>query len=492
MELQIQNEKLDIKRNLGIKRKNIIIEKDFILPDSKPDIIEIQNENAVAYVTKKENMENKIKLEGGVTLRIAYLTSEGKSRALVAEDNFNEIIDMTGIDESSYITEKIDIILTEVKILNERKIHFKVEANCEIKASSKQTIEFIHEINQIHGLQTLNQSRKIDSFVGHGESKISIKEKLETENLQEDIEIIKVKPEIRNVEKKMSYNKVLVKADCMIEVLYMTEAGSIFITKKEVPMMGFLDIEDVEDTDECNIEFSLRRLTVEENVSGIDVELEFNCIGDVYQVREINLLKDLYCLNNNLEYTTQNVAIESCQKNVVKTDTIKQKIIIEDINQIYDMEYNILNTEIRERTIESEIKIKCMYSSFEKNSISKREETMKIQLPIEDDINEAKIQIVNSKAMILPDSSVDIELNVEVLNMNSTKEEIELINGVNIGEEGCGDEYSMTIYFVKPGDSLWKIAKKFKSTVKEIANINEIENENKINIGDKLYIPRAI
>ena len=50
----------------------------------------------------------------------------------------------------------------------------------------------------------------------------------------------------------------------------------------------------------------------------------------------------------------------------------------------------------------------------------------------------------------------------------------------------------MIIYCVKQGDSLWKIAKKFKSTVKEIANINEIEDENKINIGDKIYIPRAI
>ena len=63
----------------------------------------------------------------------------------------------------------------------------------------------------------------------------------------ENIEIIKIKPEIRNVEKKMSYNKVLVKADCQINCLYMTEAGSVYITKKEVPMMGFLDIENVED-----------------------------------------------------------------------------------------------------------------------------------------------------------------------------------------------------------------------------------------------------
>jgi len=33
----------------------------------------------------------------------------------------------------------------------------------------------------------------------------------------------------------------------------------------------------------------------------------------------------------------------------------------------------------------------------------------------------------------------------------------------------------MTIYFVKPGDSLWKIAKKFRTTVENIAGVNGIE-----------------
>ena len=48
----------------------------------------------------------------------------------------------------------------------------------------------------------------------------------------------------------------------------------------------------------------------------------------------------------------------------------------------------------------------------------------------------------------------------------------------------------MVIYFVKPGDTLWKIAKMFKSTVEDIAKINEIEDVNKISVGQQLYIPR--
>ena len=292
----------------------------------------------------------------------------------------------------------------------------------------------------------------------------------------------------------MSYNKVLVKADCQINCLYMTEAGSVYITKKEVPMMGFLDIENVEDTDECNVDFSLKRISVEEKeiTSGIDIELEFNAIGDVYKAQEINILNDLYCLNNNVEFNRQEVALESCQRNIVQTSTIKQKIVVEDINQIYDTEYSILRAEKVENRIEGEIRVKCIYSKFEKASINKKEETIKFTLALEQEVSEIKMEISNSRAMILPDSSIDIELNVDILSTSSNQENVNLINNIQVGEANNGDEYSMTIYFVKPGDSLWKIAKRFKSTVNEIANINEIENENMINIGDKLYIPRAI
>ena len=52
------------------------------------------------------------------------------------------------------------------------------------------------------------------------------------------------------------------------------------------------------------------------------------------------------------------------------------------------------------------------------------------------------------------------------------------------------DYDSLILYIAKPGDSLWKIAKKFNSTVDELARMNGIENENEIIIGQKIYIPK--
>ncbi len=496
MELQIQNEKIDIKRSLGIKRKNINIEKDYILPDSKPDIIKVQTENAQIYMIKKEKMENKVKIDGGVTLRVTYLTGEGKNKVLKIEESFSEMVEIEGINESSFINENLQISNIKIDILNERKIHIRIDGLCEIKASKKENIEFIHKINPIHQLQTLNKKIKIKSYIGHGETKINLQEKLEVENLQENIEVIKLDYQINNIEKKMSYNKVLVKADCSLKCLYITEAGSIYITKKEVPIMGFLDIENVEDNNECSIEFSLKNLVIAESTvesnPAINIEMEFNVTGDIYQNKEIDILEDLYCLNSKTNFSKQKVMIEDNENNRIMSYKVQQKILIEDINQIYDTECKIVNYQIVGKYVEGDAKLTFLYSSFENNSINKKEETIKFQLTLEEEKQEILVKATNIKANILPDSNVETEVEFEIYDTKQNNQEIELINNIEIEDSNDDDGYSMIIYFVKKDDSLWKIAKRFNSTISQITNINEITNEDKIQVGDKLYIPRAM
>ena len=65
-----------------------------------------------------------------------------------------------------------------------------------------------------------------------------------------------------------------------------------------------------------------------------------------------------------------------------------------------------------------------------------------------------------------------------------------MIEEIRMEETRECNTYSMVIYFVKPGDTLWKIAKMFKSTVEDITRVNEIEDANKIFVGQQLYIPR--
>lgn len=86
--------------------------------------------------------------------------------------------------------------------------------------------------------------------------------------------------------------------------------------------------------------------------------------------------------------------------------------------------------------------------------------------------------------------SANVDLNIEI----TTFKEITIPTINNITEETVDDmeDYSVIIYVVKPNDTLWKIAKKYGSTIDDIVRVNGIERPEKINVGEKIYIPQYV
>ena len=65
----------------------------------------------------------------------------------------------------------------------------------------------------------------------------------------------------------------------------------------------------------------------------------------------------------------------------------------------------------------------------------------------------------------------------------------EMVQSIDESKEALPSFPSITLYFVKPGDSLWKIAKRFYVTVDSIKEINELK-EDVIYPGQELIIPK--
>ena len=81
---------------------------------------------------------------------------------------------------------------------------------------------------------------------------------------------------------------------------------------------------------------------------------------------------------------------------------------------------------------------------------------------------------------------------MEAVTEFSQNTSMNIIDNIEIEENDAdsGDYDSLIIYIVQKGDTLWKIAKKFRSTIEEITRMNGIENTNGIQIGQKIYIPK--
>ena len=105
---------------------------------------------------------------------------------------------------------------------------------------------------------------------------------------------------------------------------------------------------------------------------------------------------------------------------------------------------------------------------------------------------ETNIEITLQDFNIMPDESIDIKIDLGFTANLSNNQKLQVIEEITIDETREDERFSLIIYFVKPGDTLWNIAKRFRSTVSNIAKINGVEDENKINVGQQLFIPIAI
>ena len=103
---------------------------------------------------------------------------------------------------------------------------------------------------------------------------------------------------------------------------------------------------------------------------------------------------------------------------------------------------------------------------------------------------ETLVDIAMQDFVITDNGTIDVKVDI-VFNISATKDaKINIIDDITEDENRSMCTCSLVVYYVKSGDTLWKIAKRFGSTVDEIARINGIENENKLNVGQQLFIPR--
>lgn len=508
MSVQTAKETLCINQIIGQKIDTVMVDEDFIVPDIKPDILNTINTNGTVCIYKKEITDGKVRIDGAINVYVMYLADNEESsiRSLNTTVDFSKTIDFDEVKIGMMLEDKVSLKSIECKVINGRKINIKGMIDMELKILSNQEMDFVKEIEDIQDIQLLNENLRVNSVLGIGNTKVYAKDTLMINDIDNLAEIMKVNIDIINKENKISYNKVLVKADACVKIMYLTEDNRICTVKNLIPIMGFIDMQDVTDENLCDIKYEIKNIIIKPNSTeehSIYVEAEIQVECNVYETKEINLIQDLYSLTTNLVYKQKMIKTIS-QKEIMKdTCPIREKQFISEIGngEIYDVDImpNILNqTILKDRIVyEGELNLNFLY----KSSMTNRIETQNMTLPFNYNMDcmgvtqssqiETQISISAQDFIIMPDESIDIKIDLEFEINLSNNQTINVIDEINIDENRNMENYSIIIYFVKPGDTLWNIAKRFRSTVENITMINNIEDENKINIGDQLFIPMA-
>ena len=508
MQVDLCKDKIYINKVVAEKRELFFVQDDIIVPDSKPDILSSINVSGNVCVYKKEVEHDKVKIEGNINTYVMYLpeSADDNLRALNCNMDFSKSIPVPSVKEGMVLITKCEIKDIECKVINGRKISLKAGVEVLIKVFSNEDVEFITSCENIEDIQTLNQDITINSLIGNSKTSIYAKETLNIEATDELAEILQVEINLCNKDVKLSYNKVLTKADAEIKILYLTEDNRIGRAEGKVPIIGFIDIQNISEDNQVDINYEIKNIIikpnqVEDHSIYVELEVEPSCMA--YVNKNISLIEDLYSPTKNLEFSQKRISTTS---NIVQSTnefTLKENIQVQGIENgnIVNVKLtpiiNNISVKDSKLTYVGEIKLDFILSN--ENTLTSR--TAKIPFEVIEDnphntenINiETEIIIEDLEYEVKTQGEVEVKIKAKIFTKSSKNINMNIIDNIEIIDEKMqsDEDYdSLILYIVEPGDTLWKIAKKFDSTVDDLACVNEIEDVKNIQVGQKIYIPK--
>jgi hypothetical protein len=322
---------------------------------------------------------------------------------------------------------------------------------------------------------------------------------------------------LNNVEVRLLDDRFSIKGELPVFLLYTNEAeeNPIEYYDTDIPFSGTIDCNGcTEDMDEdINFRISNKNLEIKPDADGeervIDHEVILEMDIKVYEVEEPEILCDVYSPSKQITPLTREAVYENL---VIKNNSkyrIADRIRLPEnqpkILQICHANGTIkiddiipLETELQ---VDGVIDVGILYIS-EDDSVPLN--SLRGAVPF--------TQIVEVKGM-KPESNFDVKPNLDQLSvMMLDSEEIEvkatmnlntivfdkitenIITDMDVAELDMEKLQAMPGiigYVVKPGDSLWTIAKKYFTTVDTIMSINDMTDD-RINAGDKLIIMKKV
>ena len=507
MVIDTKKENLCINQIVGKKVDDVTVEGDVIIPDVKPDILNAINTNGTVCVYKKEIMDGKVRLDGSINLYIMYLPDNDSDcvRSINTSLDFTHIMDIEEARENMTFEDDILIKSIECRVLNGRKVNIKANMSISVKLYSNESIEIISEIENNPDMQLLNNTFEVNSMLGRGTTKVYAKENISIDNIDEVAEIMKMNLNISNKDIKISYNKVLAKADLNVKIMYLTEDNRINVAKSQIPIMGFVDIPNVSEENICDTRYSIKNVVLKPNnneTHGIYIEAQIELTCSAYEKKEMNIIQDLYSPEKEVKFKQREINAMTGKENIKDLVQINEQVQIPEIigHRLYDVEVNpmitsenILNDKI---VYDGNVELKFMFESETTAMIDIK--TIELPFNLSTDVKKidkqsnlsTNISASTQDFIIGQNGNIDCRVNLEFEISVSKSRTVNIIEDLNIEESTIEKNYSMVIYFVKQGDTLWEIAKKFRSTVEDITEVNGIEDANKIKIGQQLFIPK--
>lgn len=516
--MELKKESVQMLRVKSQAASQVTFDADYNVPDVKPDIGRMIQSKGNVTMDEVRLSDGRAFLKGSLHVDLLYVgEEEGKVYSLSANLPMEETMNLEGIVSGDKMCLKWEIEDLSLHVIHSRKLNIKA------------IVTFYASVDELAGVripvavddESISVSKKrmrLTDLCVHKKDTLRVKDEINLVSNKPNIqELLWNTIEVRGLDLRPDSNGVKARGELAVFVLYVgdDEGSPLQWMEYSLPFSGEVECTGCSEELIPNIEVSMMHQGLEvkpdadgeERVIQVDVVLELDM--KLYRETEHDLILDAYSPLKECALQGKKEALESLLvRNLSKcrvTDRVEVKETQGKVLQICHSvgKVKIDKTKIVENGIQAEgiVHMKILYIIGNDDMPFYSMEAM---IPFS--------HMVEAQG-ISPDCSYCLKADLEQLSttmVDSNELEVKATVGLNVlvfrrNEEFIIDKVEeqpldmkkiesmpgITVYMVKPEDTLWDIAKRFYTTVEEISSVNGLTGE-EIKQGQPLVLVKKV
>lgn len=497
--------------------KQITLDRDFNVPDARPDALQIMKEQGEIQIEEVHMVEGKASVKGALTFQILYaVEGDIPVSEMTGSISFEEMIPLSCADRDDELTVHADIGDFRSELINSRKLGMKAIVNLEVSAGTVCDGEAAIDIEEETDIYTKKKMMEVSRLVFSKKDTLRVRDEWKIPGTKDSIgRILYSEIQMGEMNTRMEEEKLQVDGQARIFLIYLSdsEEPELNYFENSLPVEGYIECHGCDSDMVAQVMTGIhsRDMEVKEDEDGesrvLDAELVIDFDIKVYGQEQLELLTDFYSLKERCKPVYEDSFFENLIVHNKSKCRITGKMEAGEYVplQIWNVsgELRVDRKEQKENGIlvEGVVDVSVLYlTGDDKIPLA----TVKGSIPFEQ-LVEAEGLTLNSNVWLYGtleqiggtmtgDKEIEVKAvaALDMISFERIEEPIILdYESEEIDWKAWSREPGMVGYVVQPGEALWDIAKNFLTTIGSIIEINKKENE-QVKAGEILLILKEV
>ena len=512
-----------VKKHIHMNRRRnsvmtqITLDDDFNVPDSMDDVEQMILDSGEIQIETVKHLGGRVTVGGKLNFRILYRRPDGQLMTLAGSIPFEEQINVPELEETDYVQAGGELDDLHVGLINSRKLNVKALVTLTVQAETIFDVEAAADVTYDGDVETLKREITAAAIAVRRKDTFRVRENLTLSANKPDIDhLLWQDIRLRGVDTKPLDGRIHIDGELMVFAVYSGEDGQMPVQclEESIPFSGEVELAE---SLEGMIPFITVRLVhkdleVSPDADGEMRELTADAVMELdirlYEEQQTELLSDLYALDREIVLDTGEACFDTiAARNLVKT-RIQEKLSLagnQRILQICHCDGDLKLDEVQVKEdglhIYGVLEVQLLYLTADDGApVSAASEVLpfhmiaEVQGLKEDCIYQTAPGLEQISAVMLGGDAVELKavISVDVLILQPVCEPVILeVREEPLDKEKLKNMPGIVGYVVQPGDTLWKLARTFHTSVEEIMETNHL-TESRIDPGDRLILVKKI